>query len=471
MIRWTSTSHTVDVDIEDSAVGNDGLLAAASEPILKTFIDSLSDGIIILDRTGKVFHLNRQGALILGQDQKRAIGRHISEIVDFRPVILDVLESGKGYLEREVYIQSPSRGKLRFIKSAIVLKDRKSRLIGVIDTFRLVESMNKLVPGSAKAKAKFSFSDIIGKEPVFLEALNLSRIAAQSDASVLIEGESGTGKEMFAHAIHHASDRASGPLVIVNCSSLPRSLIESELFGYETGSFTGARKEGFPGKFEQADGGTIFLDEIGEMPLDMQAKLLRVLQDLSFTRIGGTRTITVDTRVIAATNKDLPEEISRGHFREDLYYRLNVICVHTPSLRERLDDIPILVSHLAMKNALRHGRAVPEIDREVLSAFREYLWPGNVRELENVIERAIIISSTNRITMRELPDYIFTSIQHRLVEKQPETVVARVLDLESVERNEIRKALKEVEGNISLCAKLLGISRNTLYRKMKQYAL
>src|SRR3989339_690478 len=176
MIRWTSTSHTVDVDIEDGAAGNDGLLAAASEPILKTFIDSLSDGIIILDRTGKVFHLNRQGALILGQDQKRAIGRHISEIVDFRPVILDVLESGKGYLEREVYIQSPSRGKLRFIKSAIVLKDRKSRLIGVIDTFRLVESMNKLVPGSAKAKAKFSFSDIIGKEPVFLEALNLSRI-------------------------------------------------------------------------------------------------------------------------------------------------------------------------------------------------------------------------------------------------------------------------------------------------------
>jgi transcriptional regulator with PAS, ATPase and Fis domain len=204
--------------------------------------------------------------------------------------------------------------------------------VGVIDTFRLVETMNRLHPKASKARAKYSFSDIIGNQPVFLEAINLSRVAAQSDAPVLIEGESGTGKEMFAHAIHQASARAQGPLVIVNCSSLPRSLIESELFGYESGSFTGARTEGYQGKFEQAEGGTIVLDEIGEMPQDMQAKLLRVLQDLSFTRIGGDKLITVDTRVIASTNKKLRKRF-KGAFREDLYYRLNVLRIQPPPLR------------------------------------------------------------------------------------------------------------------------------------------
>ncbi|TXT43794.1 MAG: sigma-54 specific transcriptional regulator [Spirochaetes bacterium] len=277
---------------------------------------------------------------------------------------------------------------------------------------------------------------------------------------------------MFAHAIHQISVRANGPLIIVNCASLPRSLIESGLFGYESGSFTGARKEGFPGKFEQANGGTIFLDEIGEMPLDMQAKLLRVLQDHCITRIGGTKVINVDTRVIAATNKNLLEETKKSNFREDLYYRLNVLCVHTPSLRERLDDIPLLVSHFAMKNALHHGRAVPEIDREVLEAFRAYSWPGNVRELENVIERAIIISDTNRITMKQLPDYIFNCIQSSLDTSAHEAACGEMAqDLESLEIREIRKALREVDGNISQCAKRLGISRNTLYRKMKQYSL
>lgn len=472
MIQWTQTSHMVDIDIEEKHVAAHGLLSLASEPILKTIIDSISDGILIIDAKGIVLYINQQGSQILSLDQFASIGRHISEILDFRPVILDVLEAGQGYLEKEFYLHSPSRGKMRFIKSAIVLRDRRGRLLGVIDTFRLVESMHKMIARIVGNKAKFNFNDIIGQQPIFLEALNLSRIAAQSDANVLIEGESGTGKEMFAHAIHQISVRANGPLIIVNCASLPRSLIESELFGYESGSFTGARKEGFPGKFEQANGGTIFLDEIGEMPLDMQAKLLRVLQDHCITRIGGTKVINVDTRVIAATNKNLLEETKKSNFREDLYYRLNVLCVHTPSLRERLDDIPLLVSHFAMKNALHHGRAVPEIDREVLEAFRAYSWPGNVRELENVIERAIIISDTNRITMKQLPDYIFNCIQSSLDTSAHEAACGEMAqDLESLEIREIRKALREVDGNISQCAKRLGISRNTLYRKMKQYSL
>ena len=475
MIPWLNSTMTLDAENGPELFGEGSILAFDTHPVLKAFIESVSTGVLILDPKGIVVHLNRIGAQILGQDPISAKGKHVTKIVDFRPVILDVLESGRGYLDKEVLIKSPSRGRLRFIKSAIVIKDKRSRLIGVIDTFRLVETMNKLHPKASKAKAKYSFSDIIGNQPVFLEAINLSRVAAQSDAPVLIEGESGTGKEMFAHAIHQASARASGPLVIVNCSSLPHSLIESELFGYESGSFTGARKEGYQGKFEQADGGTIVLDEIGEMPQDMQAKLLRVLQDLSFTRIGGNKTITVDARVIASTNKKLRDEIQKGAFREDLYYRLNVLRIQPPPLRERLDDIPLLVSHFVTKNSLHHGRVIPEVDKEVVAAFKEYPWPGNVRELENVIERAILISRDNRITMRELPDYIYTSIQGRLMEKSKPKADAepepQVLDLESVEKRQVAKALKEAEGNISACAKMLGISRNTLYRKMKQYSL
>jgi PAS domain S-box-containing protein len=468
---------TIDTEKEHELSGEDSILAFDKHPIIKALIESVSTGVLVLDKNGNVVHINKIGAQILGQDQAQAQGKHVTKIVDFRPVILDVLESGRGYLEKEVLIQSPSRGRLRFIKSAIVIKDKRSRLVGVIDTFRLVETMNRIHPKVGKAKARYSFSDIIGNQPVFLEAINLSRVAAQSDAPVLIEGESGTGKEMFAHAIHQASARASGPLVIVNCSSLPHTLIESELFGYESGSFTGARKEGYQGKFEQADGGTIVLDEIGEMPQDMQAKLLRVLQDLSFTRIGGTKTITVDTRVIASTNKKLREEIQKGSFREDLYYRLNVLRIQPPPLRERLDDIPLLVSHFVTKNALHHGRVIPEVEKAVVAAFQEYQWPGNVRELENVIERAILISRDNRITMRELPDYIYTSIQGKLQEKNPPRAEPEPepepepLNLESAERRQVAKALKEAEGNISACAKLLGISRNTLYRKMKQYSL
>jgi sigma-54 dependent transcriptional regulator, acetoin dehydrogenase operon transcriptional activator AcoR len=471
MIQWTSTSHIVDIDIQESAPPPAGLLAVASEPILKTIVDSISDGILILDASGYVLYLNQQGANILDLSQTQVMGKHITEIVDFRPVILDVLESAQGYLEKEFIIHSPSRGKLHFMKSAIVLRDRHARLIGVIDTFRLVDSMHTMIARISGAKAKFSFNDIIGRDPVFIDAVSFSRIAAQSTANVLIEGESGTGKEMFAHAIHHASMRSSGPLIIVNCASLPRSLIESELFGYESGSFTGARKEGFPGKFEQANGGTIFLDEIAELPLDMQSKLLRVLQDHTFSRIGGTKIITVDTRVIAATNKNLLEEIRNNNFREDLYYRLNVLCIHTPSLRERLDDIPLLVNYFVQKNALNHGRPVPEVDPRVLDVLRDYPWPGNIRELENVIERAIIISQSERITVDQLPGYIASSSRHAAAPETPAPSENNVRNLEHLEKNEIRRALKEVDGNISLCSKLLGISRNTLYRKMKQYAL
>jgi len=468
MIQWTQTCRTVDIDIPPEGV-NAVLFKGSSAAIMKTIIDSISDGIIILDKSGVVLYINQEGARILNLDQNTVVGKPVAEIVDFKPVILDVLASGQGYLEKEFILQSPSRGQLHFTKTAVVLRDRGGCIIGVIDTFRQVDMVHTMIARMTGAKAKFTFSDIIGKDPAFLDAVNLSRMAAQSKANVLIEGESGTGKEMFAHAIHHSSDRRAGPLIIVNSASLPRSLVESELFGYESGSFTGARKEGFAGKFEQANKGTLFLDEIGELPLDMQAKLLRVLQDRTFTRIGGNKTITVDTRVIAATNKNLISEIRNGNFREDLYYRLNVVNIHCPSLKERPGDIQLLTSHFAQKSAAYYGKPVYEIDPEVSGIFREYSWPGNVRELENVIERAMIVSQSHRITPDDLPPHI-ASMRSGAVPALP-GIAQGVLNLEHMEKDEIRRALHVCAGNISSCSKLLGISRNTLYRKMKRYAL
>ncbi len=472
MIQWTVSNRVVETQIERS--GEIGTLTrSVPEGFYKTILDSISDGIILLDRDGYVLDINAAGATILGIERDRSRFRHVSELVDFRPVILDVLESEQGYIEREFILHSPSRGRLHFIKSAIVIRNEEGEMIGVIDTFRKVDSVHNMIARFTGAKAKFSFNDIIGKDPLFIEAVQLSRLAAGSSANVLLEGESGTGKEIFAHAIHKESSRGNGPFIIVNCASLPLSLIESELFGYESGSFTGARKEGFAGKFEQANGGTLFLDEIGEMPLDMQAKLLRVIQDKTFTRIGGSKEITVDLRIIAATNKNLQEQVWKGSFREDLYYRLNVLRIHIPSLRERPADIPLLVRHFLRKYALRDGKPIPTVDPEALQLLSSYPWPGNVRELENLVERLIVLNRKPQIGVKDLQPYLGATRGGG-----PNGSAAAIgvpmnglRRLDVIEKEEIRKALSICSGNVSHASKMLGISRNTLYRKMKQYSL
>jgi PAS domain S-box-containing protein len=469
MIQWTVSNRVVETTIEGSFdIGT--LARRVPEGFYKTILDSISDGIILLDRDGYVLDINAAGATILGIDREGSRFRHVSELVDFRPVILDVLESEQGYIEREFILHSPSRGRLHFIKSAIVIRNEEGEMIGVIDTFRKVDSVHNMIARFTGAKAKFSYHDIIGKDPLFMEAVHLSRLASGSSANVLLEGESGTGKEIFAHAIHKESARSNGPFIIVNCASLPLSLIESELFGYESGSFTGARREGFAGKFEQANGGTLFLDEIGEMPLDMQAKLLRVIQDKTFTRIGGSKEITVDLRIIAATNKNLQEQVWKGNFREDLYYRLNVLRIRVPSLRERPADIPLLVKHFLRKYALRDGKPIPTVEPEALQLLCSHQWPGNVRELENLVERLIVLNRKSLIGVKDLKPYL-GSTQREAQTGSIETVSTshgRLRRLEAIEREEIRKALAICNGNVSHASKMLGISRNTLYRKMKQ---
>jgi transcriptional regulator with PAS, ATPase and Fis domain len=312
--------------------------------------------------------------------------------------------------------------------------------------------------------ASYRFEDIITINSKLISLKQLGQTIAKSDASVLIQGESGTGKELFSQAIHNASLVSNHPFISINCSSIPKQLLESELFGYESGAFTGARKDGRIGKFELAGEGTIFLDELGTMPLEMQVKLLRVLESKEFFRLGGNKKIPMKARVIAATNANLSESIKNGTFRSDLYYRLNVINIEIPPLRERLEDIPLLCENLlAQKNNIYHTSNL-YMSEEALALLNAHNWPGNVRELRNVIERAALICETDEILPQHLPDYIQAYRKQHL----PEAAEGYYHhEIASLERQLITKALKDNQGNRQAAARQLGIHRSLLYKKIK----
>lgn len=307
--------------------------------------------------------------------------------------------------------------------------------------------------------AKYNFDHIVGESPKIKDSIQLAKRAAQSMSLVLLEGESGTGKELFAQAIHNHSNRNEGPFIAINCGALPKTLIESELFGYEAGAFTGAKTQGQPGKFELANGGTLFLDEIGELPLDSQTSLLRVLQDYTITRIGALKSLPIDVRIIAATNKNLQEEVQKGTFRLDLFYRINVIDIHIPPLRERPEDVEVLAQHYLLKLATKLGYPVLRLSPEVKQIFYEYTWPGNVRELINVLERAFHLIEKEVILPEHLPQQLKNIIEFE----------GNRFLLENAEESLIKSALIQTENNISQAAVLLGIGRATLYRKIGKY--
>jgi DNA-binding NtrC family response regulator len=317
----------------------------------------------------------------------------------------------------------------------------------------------------AEVTDRYRFESIIGVDEKLKELLAMAGRVAASEASVLITGESGTGKELLAKGIHYNSRRADGPFVAVNCAAIPEHLIESELFGHVKGAFTGAVKDR-EGKFESAGGGTLFLDEIGDLRVDLQAKILRVLQERQVDRVGGNRPVDLDVRVIAATNKDVERAVKEGTFREDLYYRLSVITLHIPPLRERRDDIPLLVNHFLKK--FNAGMDI-EIDAEALSVIRAYGWPGNVRELENVIERASVLRQGNSIAIAELPEKLKKGKRDvgDIILNLPE----EGLSLEELEKNLIVKALDRHKGNQTHAAEYLGITRPTLIYRMEKYGI
>jgi transcriptional regulator with PAS, ATPase and Fis domain len=293
-----------------------------------------------------------------------------------------------------------------------------------------------------------------------MEVIEYAKKVSDSKSTILITGESGTGKEVFAQAIHNYGNRKEEPFVAINCGAIPRNLMESELFGYEEGAFTGAKKGGAPGKFEIADGGTLMLDEIGDMPIDMQIKLLRVIEEGVIIRIGGTRQIPINVRIVAATNKDLIQEVEQGNFRLDLYYRLNVLPIHLPALRERREDIADIAHYFMKSISKRLNKKEVYIDNEMIQHLKQYDWPGNIRELENVVERMI---NTQTLPLEFTGKRYSSTV---LSEDKEECV-----DLEQMEIRLIKKALIRCEDNITLAAKALGVGRNTLYRKMDKYQI
>jgi two-component system NtrC family response regulator len=362
----------------------------------------------------------------------------------------------------ESAVEAMKQGAFDYITKP-VSRDELKMTIEKALTLRRLEQEN--IELRAEVRGRYSFERIIGKSEAVRAVLDMASRIAASDATVLITGESGTGKELLARGIHHASLRANGPFVAVNCAAIPENLIESELFGHVKGAFTGAVKDR-EGKFELASGGTIFLDEIAELRTDLQAKILRALQEREVDRVGGSRPVPVDVRVIAATNKDVERAVKEGSVREDLYYRLSVVMLHMPPLRERRDDIPLLAGHFLDKVA--PGRSVP-IDREAMGVLSSYGWPGNVRELENVIERAVLLRQGDSITTSELPEKLTKrrgGVDDIILNLPDEGV-----SLEDLEKSLIVKALDKHKGNQTRAAEFLGITRPTLIYRMEKFGL
>ncbi|WP_330369361.1 sigma-54 interaction domain-containing protein [Metaclostridioides mangenotii] len=337
--------------------------------------------------------------------------------------------------------------------------------MGLVITFRESKSVHKFVSKVVGYNATYNFKDIITNNNNMKDMINFAKKAASSDCNILIEGDSGTGKELIAQSIHNYSERCNGPFVAINCASIPRDLMESELFGYNRGAFTGAAKEGHPGKFELADGGTIFLDELGELPLDMQSKLLRVLDNNTIVRVGGNYEKKLDVRIIGATNKKLKEEISNKTFREDLYYRLNVMNIKTIPLKDRKEDIELLAKYFIDNLNLKNKSRYKIIKNDYINHLKKYDWPGNVRELRNVIERDFYSSENNIISISSTDK---VQIKKDILEDVLDNT-DKIVPLDILEKENIIKAINLCDGNILKSAELLGISRATIYRKFKKY--
>ncbi len=460
--------HTLGMVVSAATAVKNMLLAKCAQKELEeksrlheTILNSLFDGLMMLNRDGYVTFINPSAARMILVDRVEALGKHMTALVPFKPVAMQVLYTGQGYTDKEIMVET-SRGPQRFIQTAILIRDQEGKIEGVVDIFRELKQVHRMVNQMVGATARFTFEDIVGESMPIKECIWLAKVSANSNANTLVQGESGTGKELFAQAIHNAGPRAHGPFVAINCGALPRDLVESELFGYEEGSFTGAKHGGRPGKFEMAHGGTIFLDEIGEMPLEMQVKLLRVLQDRRILRIGGQRFIDVDVRVIAAANGDLTEDVQQGNFRSDLYYRLNVLLIPIPPLRDRQEDILLLAGFFLQKLCSQLGVPQKAFRPDAQALLAQYPWPGNIRELENVVERAVNICTEELIGPEHLPVHT-----HRAQEAER----AAAHSLREMEKTLMQRMLDDCKGNISQAAKALGIGRTTLYQKIKHYGL
>jgi len=424
----------------------------------KRIFDSISDAIVVVDSRGLIKDINSKAKKLLSTDVNNVIERNVEEVLGFSPV---VLKGNKGTRGQEFVIDLKEGRSKYHIEKVIPILNNNGVVDGCANIINKDKKQEYTNDDNITKNVKFTFKDIIGNSKEIKEVIEVARIAAENCYNVLITGKSGTGKELFAQAIHNASSRAKGPFIAINCGAIPGNLVESELFGYEGGAFTGAVRRGQAGKFELASGGTILLDEIGEMPKGLQIKLLRVVQEKQIMRIGGRKVIPVDVRIIAATNKDLVKEVEQDNFREDLYWRLNVIDIYIPPLIERKGDISLLFEHFLKKHSERQSIEYI-IDKKTLNILQKYHWPGNVRELENVVQRILAFTESNVILPEHLPKYI-TSNHSKL------KIFDKNQSLKSVEKEVIMNAVNRSNGNLTMTAKQLGFSRSTLYNKLKKY--
>ncbi|WP_144552315.1 sigma-54-dependent Fis family transcriptional regulator [Bacillus sp. X1(2014)] len=434
--------------------------------------NTIDEGYLTVDKKGIITFINKTGKNILGLEERELTDQPLDDVLsNFFPSPLETLDTKENWVNREVFFDLP-KGKIHLIFSVIPLFE-SGLPVGVVITFKEMKIIMKKLESIVSIQPIFQFEDLIYKSRAMHELVKTAKVAAKTESNILIEGESGTGKELIAQSIHNQSQRKGKPFIVIDCSSIPRDLVESELFGYVDGAFTGARKGGRLGKFEVANGGTVFLDEIGEMPLEIQVKLLRVLQSRTITRVGGHEPIPSNVRIIAATNRNLEAEVENDNFRLDLYYRLNVLQLTVPSLRDRDGDIPLLSKTLVEVAANRTNRYSPKISVDTMKILESYSWPGNIRELENLIERAILIAH-DVIEPEHLPKNI---IHAALLDKQRTHEKHLTLNLteknvnsfSGMEKDLIINTLHNVNWNKSQAARKLGISRSNLYEKIAKY--
>ena len=446
--------------------------------ILATLMSTSASAVILVGPRGYLRSVSPAALRMLNADMTQDLNRPIDQLARFDPPILSTLCSGRELLGVSVDVHSSMRS-IRVTVDATPLVEASGEVLGTMLTLEERNPIRVRRRRESGQTARFTFQDIAGSSDAMLRCRDLAKIAARASVSVLLEGSSGTGKELFAQAIHNESARSDGPFVSVNCAAIPAELIESELFGYEEGAFTGARRGGMIGKFEAASGGTIFLDEIGDMPLPVQAECLRVLENRTIVRVGQHDDIPVDIRVIAATNKKLVDEVETGRFREDLYYRLGVFRISLPSLQERASEIPQLAEEFIERYNSENSRSVKGMAEGVMERFLAYEWPGNVRELKNAIEHAVMVDGDGWIGVDDLPEELAGQLMSQettldasdplLDQKKGIEKLRR--DVEQGARDLYLRALRETGGNAQRAARVLGVSRATFYRKLKRFGI
>jgi PAS domain S-box-containing protein len=431
-------------------------------------LDSISDGVFTVDHEWRITSFNRAAERITGIPRDQALGKHCWEV--FRSNMCETdcalrrtMKQGKAFVDSATYIVNSDKRRIPVVVSTSLLKEAGGMVLGGVETFRDISQVEEL---RKELEGRYEVGDIVSRSPSMQRIFKILPQVAPSDSTVLIQGETGTGKELLARAIHDLSPRREKPFVAINCGALPDTLLESELFGYKAGAFTHATRDK-PGLFALAEGGTLLLDEIGDLSAAFQVRLLRVLQERTFQPLGATKSLRVDVRVIAATNKDLAELVQQGVFRQDLYYRIKVVGMDLPPLRERKEDIPMLVEHFIGRMQMKrpHGKAVSGVSQEALALLMFHDYPGNIRELENIIEHAFVICPTGEIGLHCLPENI------QVTAAQPLRQLGMEAAVRATETQVILNALESNHYNRAAAARDLKMHKSTLYRKIKSMGI